>query len=333
MSQADARSMKKQKKQHDFIKRSRGEKIFNVCNLVLMAILLIFLLYPVLNVLAISLSNETQVMAANVTFYPIGYSIWNSLYKDNNATIRTGPVYIGLKNYVTLFTKDQIFKQAFINNIIVAVVTVPISLGLAIMMAIFANKVKIGKGLVRVSFFYPTLLPMVAVANIWLFIYTPGYGMLGYIFNNNTWHFLTDPDAVLWALIVMMIWKQAGYVMIFYISGLQNINPELYEAATIDGANGTQIFWRITWPMLMPTTLYVMIITMTNAFKLVDHLYILTKGGPGNASNMLLFYVYQKAFDQTNYGMASAITVVVIVLLLILTCVQFFTQDKRTFYA
>ena len=273
------------------------------------------------------------VFLAAFTFYPIGYSIWNSLYKDNNATIRTGPVYIGLKNYVTLFTKDQIFKQAFINNIIVAVVTVPISLGLAIMMAIFANKVKIGKGLVRVSFFYPTLLPMVAVANIWLFIYTPGYGMLGYIFNNNTWHFLTDPDAVLWALIVMMIWKQAGYVMIFYISGLQNINPELYEAATIDGANGTQIFWRITWPMLMPTTLYVMIITMTNAFKLVDHLYILTKGGPGNASNMLLFYVYQKAFDQTNYGMASAITVVVIVLLLILTCVQFFTQDKRTFYA
>ena len=273
------------------------------------------------------------IFLAMFTFYPIGYSIWNSLYKDNNATIRTGPVYIGLKNYVTLFTKDAIFKQAFWNNIIVALVTVPISLGLAIMMAIFANKVKIGKGLVRVSFFYPTLLPMVAVANIWLFIYTPGYGMLGYIFNNNTWHFLTDPDAVLPALIVMMIWKQAGYVMIFYISGLQNINPELYEAATIDGANGTQTFWKITWPMLMPTTLYVMIITMTNAFKLVDHLYILTKGGPGNASNMLLFYVYQKAFDQTNYGMASAITVVVIVLLLIITCVQFFTQDKRTFYA
>ena len=273
------------------------------------------------------------IFLAMFTFYPIGYSIWNSLYKDNNATIRTGPVYIGLKNYITLFTKDQIFKQAFWNNIIVAVVTVPTSLSLAIMMAIFANRVKIGKGLVRVSFFYPTLLPMVAVANIWLFKYTPGYGMLGYIFNNNTWHFLTDPNAVLWALIVMMIWKQAGYVMIFYISGLQNINPELYEAATIDGANGSQVFWRITWPMLMPTTLYVMIITMTNAFKMVDHLYILTKGGPGNASNMLLFYVYQKAFDQTNYGMASAITVVVIVLLLIITCVQFFTQDKRTFYA
>ena len=157
------------------------------------------------------------------------------------------------------------------------------------------------------------------------------YGLLGYI--NPNWRFLTDPNTVLWALIVMMIWKQAGYVMVFFISGLQNINPELYEAAHIDGANGRQIFWKITWPMLMPTTLYVMIITMTNAFKLVDHLYIMTKGGPGNASNMLLFYVYQTAFDRSNTGYASAITVVIILLLLVLTAVQFFTQDKRTYYS
>lgn len=243
----------------------------------------------------------------------------------------TGPKYIGLQNYVSLFTKDKVFAESFWNNLIIALVTVPISLGLAIGMAIFANKVKIGKGAVRVSFFYPTLLPMVAVANIWLFIYTPMYGLLGYI--NPNWHFLTDPDTVLWALIVMLIWKQAGYVMIFYISGLQNINGELYEAANIDGANAMQIFFRITWPMLKPTTLYVMIITLTNAYKMVDHLYIMTKGGPGNASNMLLFYVYQKAFDQSNIGMASAVTVVLVAVLLVVTCVQFFTQDKRTFYA
>ncbi len=271
------------------------------------------------------------VFLAMFTFYPIGYSVWMSLYKNNNATFRTGPVFIGIKNYITLFTSDTIFRESFRNNIIVALVTVPTSIGLAIGMAIFANKVKLFKGAVRVAFFYPTLLPMVAVANIWLFIYTPMYGMLGYI--NSTWHFLTDPTAVLWALIAMMVWKQAGYVMIFYISGLQNINPELYEAAHIDGANAGQIFRKITWPMLMPTTLYVTIITMTNAFKMVDHLYIMTKGGPGNSSNMLLFYVYQKAFDQSNYGMASAITVVVIALLLLITCVQFFTQDKRIYYA
>ena len=265
------------------------------------------------------------------TFYPIGYSVYMSLFKNNMSTYMTGPKYIGLQNYVTLFTKDKVFAESFWNNLIIALVTVPISLGLAIGMAIFANKVKIGKGAVRVSFFYPTLLPMVAVANIWLFIYTPMYGLLGHI--NPSWHFLTDPDTVLWALIAMLIWKQAGYVMIFYISGLQNINAELYEAANIDGANAAQLFCRITWPMLKPTTLYVMIITLTNAYKMVDHLYIMTKGGPGNASNMLLFYVYQKAFDQSNIGMASAVTVVLVAVLLVVTCVQFFTQDKRIFYA
>ena len=281
--------------------------------------------------LALGLLLPSLIFLALFTFYPIGYSLYMSFFKNNQATYLTGPVFIGWDNYVRLFTKDKIFTQSFINNLIVAVTTVPTSIALAICMALFANKVKVGKGLVRVSFFYPTLLPMVAVANIWLFIYTPMYGLLGYI--NPNWRFLTDPNTVLWALIVMMIWKQAGYVMVFFISGLQNINPELYEAAHIDGANGRQIFWKITWPMLMPTTLYVMIITMTNAFKLVDHLYIMTKGGPGNASNMLLFYVYQTAFDRSNTGYASAITVVIIVMLLILTGVQFFTQDKRTHYA
>lgn len=281
--------------------------------------------------LALGLLAPSFVFLALFTFYPMFYSLYMSFFKNNQATYTTGPVFIGLDNYIRLFTKDAIFTQSFWNNIIVAIATVPTSIALAICMALFANKVKTGKGLVRVSFFYPTLLPMVAVANIWLFIYTPMYGLLGYI--NPNWRFLTDPSTVLWALIVMMIWKQAGYVMVFFISGLQNINPELYEAAHIDGANNRQIFWKITWPMLMPTTLYVMIITMTNAFKLVDHLYIMTKGGPGNSSNMLLFYVYQTAFDRSNTGYASAITVVIIVLLLVLTAVQFFTQDKRTYYS
>lgn len=281
--------------------------------------------------LAWGLLLPSLVFLAVFTFYPIGYSVYMSLFKNNMSTYMTGPKFIGLQNYVTLFTADEVFKQSFINNLIIAGVTVPVSIALAIGMAIFANKVRIGKGAVRVSFFYPTLLPMVAVANIWLFIYTPIYGLLGYI--NPNWRFLTGQDTVLWALIVMLIWKQSGYVMIFYISGLQNINPELYEAARIDGAKSWQTFRKITWPMLMPTTLYVMIITLTNAYKLVDHLYIMTKGGPGNASNMLLFYIYQKAFDQSNTGMASAITVVLIALLLIITCIQFYTQDKRTFYS
>ncbi len=281
--------------------------------------------------LAWALLFPSVIFLSLFTLYPIGYSIFASLFKNNMSTYASGPRYIGLKNYVDLFTKDLVFSKVFMNNLIIAGATIPLSIALAIGMAIFANKVRAGKGIVRVSFFYPTLLPMVAVANIWLFIYTPMYGLLGYI--NPNWRFLTSSDSVLMALIVMLIWKQAGYVMIFYIAGLQNINPELYEAAHIDGANAGQMFRRITWPMLKPTTIYVTIITMTNAYKMVDHLYIMTKGGPDNASNMLLFYVYQKAFDQSNIGVASAVTVILITILLAATCVHFFTQDRRTFYA
>lgn len=281
--------------------------------------------------LALLMLAPSMLVLAVFTLYPIGESAYMSLFKNNMSTFVTGPVWVGLRNYVDLFTRDMVFKKAFINNLIIAAVTIPVSIVLAVAMALFANKVRRGRGIIRVSYFYPTLLPMVAVANIWLFVYTPMYGLLGYL--NPTWRLLENVNTVLWALIVMLIWKQAGYVMIFFISGLQGIDPELYEAATIDGANAVQVFRRITWPMLKPTTIYVTIITMTNAYKLVDHLYIMTKGGPDNASNMLLFYVYQKAFDQSNTGVASAITVVLIVILLIATAVQFFTQDKRTFYA
>lgn len=281
--------------------------------------------------LALFLLLPSLVILGIFTLYPIGYSVFSSLHKDNMSTFMTGPQYIGIKNYVDLFTRDAVFLKSFVNNLIIALCTIPLSIALAVLMALFSTRAGRGKSLLRVAYFYPTLLPMVAVANIWLFVYTPMYGLLGYI--NPEWRFLSTPDTALYALIVMLIWKQAGYVMIFYISGLQGINSELYEAAYIDGANGVQVFHRITWPMLKPTTIYVVIITMTNAYKMVDHLYIMTKGGPDNATNMLLFYAYQKAFDQSNTGVASAITVILIVILLLVTCIQFFTQDRRAFYA
>ncbi len=262
------------------------------------------------------------------TLYPIVYSFVMSLYRDNLATI--SPQFIGIKNFQMLL-KDKVFIKSFNNNLLIAVVTIPISIVLAVAMALFANKVRRGKWFTRVAFFYPTLLPMVAVANIWLFIYTPGYGLLGQI--NSSWRLLGNPATAIWAIIVMLIWKQAGYVMIFYISGLQGINPELYEAALIDGANPVQAFRRITWPLLKPITIYVTIITLTNAYKLVDHLYIMTKGGPNNSTNMLLYYTFQNAFEFWDVGKASAITTVLVVLLLLITTVQFFIQDKRAFYS
>ncbi len=248
---------------------------------------------------------------------------------ENNLSVMV-PRFIGLKNYLNL-PKDSVFIQAFINNLIVAICTIPTSIALAVAMALFANKVRIGRAFTRVAFFHPTILPMVAAANIWLFIYTPIYGLIAYI--NPQLRLLGSSGTALWALIIMLIWKQAGYVMIFYMSGLQSIDRELFEAAVLDGAGPITTFRYITWPLLRPTTIYVTIVTLTNAYKIVDHLYIMTKGGPGNATNMLLFYIYQVGFDFWDVGKAASMTVILIVMLLVVTAVQFFVQDRRTYYS
>lgn len=261
------------------------------------------------------------------TIYPIVKSIISSFYLDNLSVMQ--PVFAGFSNYIALF-QDKVYWECFWNNLLIAVITVPLSIGLAVAMAMFANSLKWGKAAARLGFTYPTFIPLVAAANIWMFIYTPIYGLLGYI--NPNWRFLADGKTAIWAVMVMLVWKQAGYIMLFYVAGLHGISRELFEAAKIDGANGWQIFTRVTWPMLKPTTIYVLIITLTNAYKMVDHLYIMTKGGPGNATNVLLFYIYQTGFDYWDTGKASAMTVILVAVLLVVTSVCFFVQDKKAYY-
>ena len=136
----------------------------------------------------------------------------------------------------------------------------------------------------------------------------------------------------MWAMIFMIIWKEAGYFMIFYLAGLQNIAPDLYESAKVDGVGRWTIFRRITFPLLMPTTLFVMIVALTNSFKLVDHLMIMTKGGPNNASSLLLYYIYETAFSFWDQGAASTLTVVMIAVLLLFAALNFLGLDKKIHY-
>lgn len=261
------------------------------------------------------------------TIYPIVNSLKSSLYIDNLSVMI--PRFCGLDNYQETIN-DSVFWECLGNNLLIAVITVPISIILAVAMASFSNSVKRGKAIVRLGFIYPTFIPLVAVANIWMFIYTPIYGLLGYI--NPNWRLLADSKTAIWAIMVMLIWKQAGYLMIFYMSGLYGISADVIEAAKIDGASGWCLFKNITWPLLKPTTIYASIIALTSAFKMVDHLYIMTKGGPGNATNVLLFYIYQTGFDYWNNGKASAMTVILVGILLIATSVKFFSSDKKAYY-
>ncbi len=185
------------------------------------------------------------------------------------------------------------------------------------------------------SYFTPTILPMIAVANLWLFFYTPQIGLLDKLtafFGAGSHNWLGDPRTVMTCLAVMTVWKEAGFFMIFYLAALQSLPPELEEAAKIEGSSRWYYFRRVVFPLLMPTTLFVLVNATINSFKLVDHLFILTKGGPDNASNLLLYYIYQVAFSFFDTAYAATLTVVLLVMLAGLAIVQFQLVEKRVHY-
>jgi sn-glycerol 3-phosphate transport system permease protein len=241
---------------------------------------------------------------------------------------------VALGNYASL-ADDPIFWQVLGNNFWFALGTIPTSMALAMLMAIWVNDRLPARALVRMAYFTPTVLPMIAVANLWLFFYTPQIGLLdqiGALFGAASHNWLGDPDTVLACTMVMVVWKEAGFFMIFYLAALQSLPPELEEAAKMEGASRWYFFRRVTFPLLMPTTLFVMVNATINSFKLVDHLFILTKGGPDNASSLLLYYIYQVAFSFFDTTYASTLTVVLLVLLAGLALVQFQLVERRVHY-
>ncbi len=231
--------------------------------------------------------------------------------------------------------QDDVFWQALWNNVIYAVATVPLSIALALAMALWVNSRIPGRGLLRLAYFTPTVLPMIAVANIWLFFYTPQYGLLEQVTQalglaSHNW--LGDKSTVLGALIVVAVWKEAGFFMIFYLAALQQIPPSLAEAAALEGASRAQYFRRVLFPLLMPTTLFVLINALINSVRMVDHLFVMTRGGPDSASTLLLYYIYQVGFSFWDTGYAAALTVVVLVALGIIAFVQLRFFERRTHY-
>ncbi len=242
--------------------------------------------------------------------------------------------FTGLENYRSM-VQDDVFWQALWNNAVYAIATVPLSIALAIAMALWVNSRIPGRGLLRLAYFTPTVLPMIAVANIWLFFYTPQYGLLEQATQWLGWpshNWLGDKHTVLGALIVVAVWKEAGFFMIFYLAALQQIPPSLAEAAALEGASRGQYFRRILFPLLMPTTLFVLINALINSVRMVDHLFVMTRGGPDSASTLLLYYIYQVGFSFWDTGYAAALTVVVLVTLGIVAFVQLRFLDRRTHY-
>jgi sn-glycerol 3-phosphate transport system permease protein len=176
---------------------------------------------------------------------------------------------------------------------------------------------------------------MIAVANIWLFFFTPQYGLIEQIvqlFGGSATNWLGSGDTALFAVIVVAVWKEAGFFMIFYLAALQGISPSLGEAAAIEGASRWYYFRRVLFPLLMPTTLFVLINAMINAFRMVDHIVVMTRGGPDNATTLLLFYIYQVGFSFWDTAYAATLTCVLLALLAIIAFVQYGWLERRIHY-
>ncbi|QBK06624.1 sugar ABC transporter permease [Hylemonella gracilis] len=243
-------------------------------------------------------------------------------------------VWVGLENYAVMF-EDPVFWRALRNNLWYAGATIPLSIGLALLMAIWVNERMTGRAFLRLAFFTPTVLPMIAVANIWLFFYTPQYGLLEQISGalglpSHNW--LGTPSTALGAVTLVAVWKEAGFFMIFYLAALQGLNPSLREAAAIEGASRWAYFRRVQWPLLMPTTLFVLVNAVINAFRTVDHIIVLTRGGPDNATLLLLYHLYEVGFKFWDTAYASALTVLLLLVLGGVALLQFFVLDRRVHY-
>ncbi|HKE38318.1 MAG TPA: sugar ABC transporter permease [Casimicrobiaceae bacterium] len=271
-------------------------------------------------------------LLALFTHYPTLGTLWHSFFSTPRGARPSA--FVGLENYRQL-VDDPIFWQALSNNLWYAAGTIPLSIALALAMAAWVNGKIAGRGLLRLAYFTPTILPMIAVANIWLFFYTPEYGLLEKLtgaLGLPTHNWLGSKNTALGALMAVAVWKEAGFFMIFYLAALQQMSPNLAEAAAIEGASRWYFFRRVTFPLLMPTTLFVLVNAVINAFRLVDHIVVMTRGGPDNATELLLYYIYEIGFRFWDPAYGAALTMVLLALLGMAALAQFWFLERRVHY-
>lgn len=257
--------------------------------------------------------------------FALGFLKW-----DGNNPIE----FVGLDNFIRLGS-DTMFKRSFINTIIYCIGTVPLTMICSMGLAIILNQKIKARGVFRTIAFFPYVASLVAITAVWSMIFHPSKGPVNaflyyvcHVENLPNWF---GGNLILLTLILFSVWKYMGYYMVIYLAGLQGISAELYEAASLDGATGWQKFRYVTWPQLRPTTFFVTVMLTINCFKVYDIAVMLAGGGDGKlgtSSTVLVYYIYQKAFQEWDLGYSSAVAMVLFVLVLAVTLVQFRGQKK-----
>lgn len=273
------------------------------------------------------------IFLGGFTFSPIMASLVQSFLRVNKRT--RAQVFAGLQNYRNVFN-DPVFGTVLANTLRFSLIVIPLSIVLGFALAtLFSKKFK-GIGAARALVFYPNIAPVIGFATIWTFLLTPTIGLVNTAMRFvglPAVDFLNNPQTALYTIMAVYLWRESGFIMIFYISGLENISREYYEAAYLDGASPFAVLRKITLPMVRPTTLFALTITMANAFKMVDLILIMTtRGGPNNSTNVLMHHIYLTAFTYWDQGQAAVLTLVMLGFMLMVACIQFFLIDRRTYY-
>jgi sn-glycerol 3-phosphate transport system permease protein len=279
------------------------------------------------NLLGLALLSPSLLFLAVFTYWPTAQVLWQSVH----AGPRSQAASLGLRNYQALIA-DPAFRRALWNNLVYAAGTIVPSLLLALGLALtLAHSTRLN-GVLRSVFFLPVLIPLVAAASVFLFIFLPGVGLLDYYLaklgvQGANW--IGDPDIALYSIMGLTVWKNAGYYMLFFLAGLQAIPPEAYEITYLDGASPWQRLRYVTLPYLRPTLAFILVIGLLGVITQVDHIFVLTKGGPSDSTNLLLFYIYQQAVERYDLGKAAAATVVMLALLLALTAASLRRMERN----
>lgn len=264
-------------------------------------------------------------------FIPVCFSFILSVMKWDGSD---APMqFVGLQNFVKLFG-DSTFIISLKNTIWYAIFTVPLTMVAALLIAVLLNSKIRGVVIYRTAFFFPYVASLVAVGAVWNMLFQPEFGpineFLKWIGMSNPPRWTASVDWAMWVIIIVSVWKYMGYYMVVYLAALQGISEDLYEAAGIDGATGFKKLWYITIPMLTPTTFFVVIMMTIQCFKVFDLIYVMTGGGPGRATNVLVNHIYNEAFVNFKFGYASASAMVLFAIVLVVTLIQMRGERKFT---
>ena len=250
---------------------------------------------------------------------PMGICIFSSFFDYNLGNFS----FNGLDNYVRMF-QDKVFIRALWNTILIVVISVPAVTAFSLWVASAINPMKaVSRSFFRCVFYLPVVTGTVAVTVVWKWMFNPYTGLLNHMLGTSGFDWLGDQRTALWCIILILFTTSIGQPIVLYVAALGNVDQSLVEAAEVDGASRLQVFWKIKWPQIMPTTLYILVITTINSFQCFALIQLLTSGGPFNSTQTIMYYIYYCGYKLGEFGYGNAMGVILALIIAVFSAIQF----------